>query len=53
MKKELVTLEFEASPCPIQRAYKLVAPDNLERLIRETLLKGKGGHQAGEGLLLF
>ena len=23
---------------------KPVAPDNLERLIQETLLKGKGGH---------
>jgi len=31
----------------------LIKPVDLERLIRETLLKGKGGHQEGEGLLLF
>jgi len=32
---------------------KPVEPDNLETLIRETLPKGKGGHQENEGLLLF
>jgi len=32
---------------------KPVEPDDLERLIRETLLKGKGGHQEGEGLISF
>jgi YesN/AraC family two-component response regulator len=32
---------------------KPIAPDNLERLIQEILLKGKGGYQGGEGLFLF
>ena len=32
---------------------KPLAPDNLERLIQEILLKGKGGYQGGEGLFLF
>jgi DNA-binding NtrC family response regulator len=32
---------------------KPVMLNNLERLIRETLPKGKGGHQEGEGLFLF
>ena len=42
--RKLGTADYPAKP---------VAPDALEKLIRETLLKGKGGHQEGEGLLLF
>jgi ActR/RegA family two-component response regulator len=50
------SLILEVEAMRLGAADYLIKPamlDDLERLIRETLLKGKGGHQEGEGVSLL